>query len=756
MEIAQMGLWNGDGILLQWGTVAAKGFVILCIAAIACLLLRGVTSALRHLCWTLALAAVLLVPLLGIVTPRLDVGILPAWEFSSETAQLSSDAAARPGADAPNPDEPSADAESIDERAAGAAAWNAPTSDASGSADGVGGRTVTDGTSVPSVSSHKAPIPGTRTTLVPGTAASWARGMLVMWLFGAVVLLIRFLAGLVRAERLIRSASAVTEPEWMDLMAEIGDRLDLRRSIRLLRSNDARVPLTWGIRRPAVLIPSTSEAWSAEKRRCVLAHEMAHIRRFDCFTQSIASLACIVHWFNPLAWHAAHHMRLEREKACDAAVPEAARAPASAYAGHLLDIARGIDARFRTPSAVVTMASRSQLEGRVLSILEGGGQPGLRLAPAATVTASATLLLVAITAMNPISPSHARDAEPMRPAQSGDVDVDVSLDAQERVRADVTARLRMEAASDREPAPAAGLDSDPDPAAVSAATPAPATSPPPGDVVKRSFTVSPNGRLDVDTDMGSIRVRTWDRNVVDVEVRRDSRGSGNVLDFELAFNQNGNTVEVNGRGPRGIGGGRDGVSVQYLVTVPRRFNLDLETSGGNIEIDDLQGTADVSTAGGNLSFGRISGSIDARTSGGNVSIDGSDGNVDVSTSGGNIRLGPTGGTVDVKTSGGNISVDEVGGTINAVTSGGQITARIAGQPTGHCLLKSSGGPITVYLAEDIQVDLEAETSAGRVDTDVPVQIEGTIEKNRLRGRINGGGPALVLDTAGGDIRIRRL
>ena len=134
-----------------------------------------------------------------------------------------------------------------------------------------------------------------------------------------------------------------------------------------------------------------------------------------------------------------------------------------------------------------------------------------------------------------------------------------------------------------------------------------------------------------------------------------------------------------------------------------------------------------------------------------------EGAVEAVTSGGSIRIDRTVGSVNAKTSGGGITVEEVMGNINAKTSGGSIKTYISRQPEGDCSLETSGGNVTVYLIEGIAVDVDARTSGGHVSTDVPITVvvQGKINRNRLQGAINGGGPLLKLRTAGGSIHLRK-
>ena len=311
------------------------------------------------------------------------------------------------------------------------------------------------------------------------------------------------------------------------------------------------------------------------------------------------------------------------------------------------------------------------------------------------------------------------------------------------------------------------------------AHPAPATEPAPTqDNVERSFNVGRGGTLQIDASFGSIEVSTSGGSSVDVKVIREVReryeddAQQILAEHQVNVSQSGNdiivTTEVSDRA-------RDRwndeyrntpLRVRFEISVPRDYNVDLETAGGNIEVDDLNGDLRSETAGGNLDFGNISGTVWAHTAGGNitnfipidikvrgVTIGDIDGNVDAETSGGSIRIERAGGEVHASTAGGNIEVKEVGGTIEATTSGGNVSATITRQPSGDCRLSTSAGTVTVTLAEGIAVDVDARTSIGSVASDF--SIDGTVGRNSIRGSINGGGPELHLRTSAGNIRIRR-
>jgi DUF4097 and DUF4098 domain-containing protein YvlB len=113
--------------------------------------------------------------------------------------------------------------------------------------------------------------------------------------------------------------------------------------------------------------------------------------------------------------------------------------------------------------------------------------------------------------------------------------------------------------------------------------------------------------------------------------------------------------------------------------------------------------------------------------------------------------------LEANTSGGSIEIGEARDTVLAHTSAGSITANFSAQPQEDCRLTTSGGGIQVKLAEKLAFDIEARTSGGRVTTELPVTITvvGEHKAEGLRGKLNGGGKALILKTSAGNIAIKK-
>lgn len=270
----------------------------------------------------------------------------------------------------------------------------------------------------------------------------------------------------------------------------------------------------------------------------------------------------------------------------------------------------------------------------------------------------------------------------------------------------------------------------------------------------RSFNVAPGGTLTLDADVGDIQVSPG-AGGVSIDVFRRGRAA---QDLEVSFDQQGNDVNVTARyqhGSRWFNWSGD-LDARFVVTVPSRYNVRLNTSGGDIRVGDLQGEVRCKTSGGTIRTGNIGGPIDARTSGGDISVDGVTARADLHTSGGSIDVRHVGGDLYARTSGGGITIEEALGAVDAQTSGGSIRARLAQQPRGDSRLSTSGGGITLSVAANVAVDLDAHTSGGDVESDLPVLMVGRQNDSSLEGKINGGGPRLVLRSSGGGIRLRKM
>ena len=315
-----------------------KSLFILLVAGVVCLSWRRSTASTRHLLWFLALTGLLCLPVISHWSPTWE---RPLWALSSRVDSLNELTLTLQLA------QPTAETRGMDHSPALAPQPGRPMTSAQ------------NGAASQSLALHfTAPL------------VTWT---LTLWLTGMVLVLLYLGLGYTRLERVRRTARPISNSAWCELLNALCAELKLHRPVTLLQSPDEVMPVTWGWFKPVILLPAQAEEWSAERRRLVLLHELAHVKRWDCLTQLLARVACAVYWFNPLAWVAAWRMCVERERACDDLVLKGGY-KASDYAAHLVHIAGSFR---RLPQApAIAIARKSNLESRIAAIVDASRPRG--------------------------------------------------------------------------------------------------------------------------------------------------------------------------------------------------------------------------------------------------------------------------------------------------------------------------------------------------------------------------------------------
>ena len=344
-------------------SVAVKGSLVLGAASMAAFLLRRRSAAVRHLVWVSAFTALLALPLLTVS--------LPALRMPVTSALLPSGALFHGVASA--------------------------------------------GTDAPASAVHQSarPSAAAESRRWRPNGAVWLIGL---WAAGALLALGQMLASWVVLWRVRRTARAFP-------VDDLGPLAEPLPAVDILQTPSGSMPMAFGLLRPAVLLPADAAQWSPERRRMVLLHELAHVSRGDLATHLLARVAWCLYWWNPLAWTSWRQFLKERERAADDCVLTAG-ARASDYAGHLLDIARALRVQGGLESAALAMARRSQLEGRLLAILDSKVS---RKAAGRASVAMAPLLALAMAA--PFAALQAQDQIATLPA---DVDATIRAAASQR------------------------------------------------------------------------------------------------------------------------------------------------------------------------------------------------------------------------------------------------------------------------------------------------------------------------------------
>jgi hypothetical protein len=296
--------------------------------------------------------------------------------------------------------------------------------------------------------------------------------------------------------------------------------------------------------------------------------------------------------------------------------------------------------------------------------------------------------------------------------------------------------------------------------------------------ISRQLDVTPGGKLIVDVDFGTINVTAGADDKVVIEAYRKIDFGDEAKEKEyfaaapVAIGQDGNVVTVRAHYAKSKefwSFGHSEMDGHYTIRVPKRFETDLHTEGGDVAVGEITGVT-VKTSGGKLVFKHLEGTLTANTSGGSIAVEDCRGSIEIETSGGDITVADgtgtlnaktSGGRIDVRnfsgdtevrTSGGNLSLQRITGKIIGKTSGGSIRASIPDAVVGDVRLETSAGNIDVSLPATATVDIDASTSVGEIFSRLPFETSD-VDKEHLRGKLNGGGKSVKLETSAGNITI---
>jgi len=223
--------------------------------------------------------------------------------------------------------------------------------------------------------------------LLPGVAITWLGGVLALSLWN--------LGGWVGVRRLRIAGATPADAQWQATGRALIARMNIRKSVAILESTVASIPIVIGWLKPVVLLPvSVLGEMSAEQVEAVLAHELAHIRRHDYLVNLAQILIETLLFYHPAAWWISRQIRMEREHCCD---DEAARACSGGALALSEALAMIVTSRLYAQSALAaTGQSPSGALARVQRLLNPNGQ---RIRASSGATPALAMLLLSMLAI---------------------------------------------------------------------------------------------------------------------------------------------------------------------------------------------------------------------------------------------------------------------------------------------------------------------------------------------------------------------
>lgn len=235
--------------------------------------------------------------------------------------------------------------------------------------------------------------------------------------------------------------------------------------------------------------------------------------------------------------------------------------------------------------------------------------------------------------------------------------------------------------------------------------------------VIKSVPLEEGGRFSLKNLNGTVTIETWGRDEVEIEAVKKARGSKSYLErVQIKIDSGRNYVDVATIHERR----RLRVSVTYFVRVPEGTELEsIKSSNGTLKL-----------------MGPFGG-VHAVTTNGGIQIDDASGPIYLSTTNGTIKAFDLRGGIEAGTTNGSIHLDVL-------------------RLTDPIKVRTTNGGIKLFLDEDLDADLSARTTNGRVYVDFPVTVDLSHKnRRRLEARMGNGGPNITLHTTNGSIRISR-
>jgi len=237
----------------------------------------------------------------------------------------------------------------------------------------------------------------------------------------------------------------------------------------------------------------------------------------------------------------------------------------------------------------------------------------------------------------------------------------------------------------------------------------------------KTFSISGHPDLRVSANDGSVTIRTWDRK--EIEARVTTIHWRIPSDVQVVEHQSGDHVELEVRMPHRMFELNFGQrSIQVELRVPRDLKSDIRTGDGSITVENLHGETRLSTGDGRIEATALDGMLDAQTGDGRII---------------------TRGRFD------RLNLHTGDGSIEAEINNG---SRISSEWT----VRTGDGHVTLRLPSTLSADLDVHTGDGHIQSDLPVTVSGSRNEHELRGKLNAGGPPLIVRTNDGSIRLEKM
>jgi len=187
------------------------------------------------------------------------------------------------------------------------------------------------------------------------TSLDWTGLLFLIWLLLTGIILLIAVRSWLRLKRQLR------DPQYLQSVC-LGQRM-----IRIYQCGKINMPMTIGIFPKKIYVPPAWQQWSPECREMILAHELAHIQRYDGLIQILQMLIQALYWFHPLVWLLNRQLNEYREMACDDMSVANKQRASIIYSRYLVEIAENmVQSSLGCSSASALIRQKNNLLKRVI------------------------------------------------------------------------------------------------------------------------------------------------------------------------------------------------------------------------------------------------------------------------------------------------------------------------------------------------------------------------------------------------------
>jgi len=238
----------------------------------------------------------------------------------------------------------------------------------------------------------------------------------------------------------------------------------------------------------------------------------------------------------------------------------------------------------------------------------------------------------------------------------------------------------------------------------------------------KTFTIAGKPELRVETSDANINVDTWDQKTIEARVTTEHYkiGEGGIKIYD---HQTGDSVELEVRFPHDIVNfGFTHHRVDIQIHMPREGRVSLHTGDGSIRLAGLKGDMDLESSDGHQEIDAVDGTLHTRAGDGRIAATGRFDGLEITAGDGSIEAHA-----------------QAGSSLRAPWT-----------------LHTGDGSVTLQLPQTLAADIDLHTGDGHITLDVPIAVEGRLQQNNIRGKLNGGGGLLTIHTGDGSIRLEKF